>query len=69
MLNCNSALDVAAGQQHKILKDQLAKTHAISGSAVVPNLENDDEWRKKAGEIQAKYGRLLDEEKAKLLAE
>jgi hypothetical protein len=64
-----TALDTAAGQRRKILKDQLAKTHFVSGSAVVPNLENDDEWRKEAGEIQAKYNRMLDDEKAKLLAE
>jgi ribosomal protein S20 len=63
-----TALDTAAGQRRKILKDQLAKTHFISGSAVVPNLENDGEWQKAAGEIQAKYNRLLDEEKARLTA-
>lgn len=64
-----TALDTAAGLQRKILKDQLAKSHFISGSAVVPNLEKDPEWRKEAGEIRAKYNRLLDAEKAKLIAE
>ena len=63
------ALETTAGQRREILKDQLAKTHLISGSAVVPNLENDDEWRKEDGKIRAKYGALLDEEKAKLMAE
>jgi len=62
-----SVLDTAAEQRRKILKDQLAKTHFISGSAVVPNLENDDEWRKEAENIKLKYNRLLDAEKSKIL--
>ena len=61
--------DTAADQRRGILKDQLAQTHFVSGSAVVPNLENDDEWRKMDGEIRAKYSALLDKEKTKLLAE
>ena len=61
--------DTAADQRRGILKDQLAQTHFFSGSAVVPNLENDDGWQKAAGEIHAKYGALLDKEKAKLLAD
>ena len=64
-----TVLDTAAGKRRKTLKDQLAKKHSISGSAVVPKLENDDEWRKEAGEIHAKYSALLDMEKAKLLGE
>jgi RNA polymerase-interacting CarD/CdnL/TRCF family regulator len=63
-----TVLEEAAGQRRKILKDQLAKIHFVAGSAVVPNLENDNEWRKEAGEIRAKYGALLDEEKFKLQA-
>ncbi len=62
-----TVLDTAAGQRHKILKDQLAKTYFISGSAVVPNLENDDEWRQTSENIKLKYNRLLDEEKSKIL--
>ena len=62
-----TVLETAAGQRREILKDQLAKTHFISGSAVVPNLENDDEWRKEAEEIRARYGLLLDKEKTKVL--
>lgn len=64
-----TALDTAAGQRRKVLKDQLANIHFVSGSAVVPNLENDAEWQKEAGEIRSKYAPLLDAEKAKLLAE
>lgn len=64
-----TVFDAAAAKRRQILKDQLAKTHHISGSAVVPNLENDAEWRKETEEIRAKYGLLLEEEKAKLRAE
>jgi len=59
--------DTAAGERRKILKDQLAETKFISGSAVVPNLEIDDQWPKEAGKIEARYNRLLDEEKARLI--
>ena len=61
--------DTAADQRRGILKDQLARTHFVSGSAVVPNLENDDGWQNAAGEIHAKYGALLDKEKNELLAD
>ena len=62
-----SVLDAAAEQRRASLKDQLAKTHFISGSAVVPNLENDAEWRQTAEKINLKYTRLLDEAKAGIL--
>jgi hypothetical protein len=64
-----TASDTAARERRKILKEHLAKNYSISGSAVVPNLENDAEWRKEIGEIQRKYKRLLDEEKSKLMVE
>jgi ribosomal protein S20 len=62
-----TVLDTAAAQRRKILKEQLAKTHFISGSAVVPNLENDAEWRKEDAKIKLKYKRLLDAEKSQIL--
>jgi hypothetical protein len=64
-----TASDEAARRRRKILKEQLAKTHFISGSAVVPNLEKDDDWRKEAGKIRAKHAAILDKEKARLLGE
>jgi hypothetical protein len=60
-------LDKAAQERIEILKDKLAETHSISGSAVVPNLEIDPGWRKTAGEIQARFERLLSREKTRLL--
>lgn len=59
----------AARQRRKILKEQLAKTHFISGSAVVPNLEIDEEWRKENGQISAEFEAKLNRAKTKLLAE
>jgi hypothetical protein len=64
-----TALDSAAEQRRRSLKDQLAKRYSISGSAVVPNLENDAEWLKAADELRIKYSRLLDEAKAGMLKE
>ena len=64
-----SVLDAAAEQRRQSLKDQLAKTHFISGSAVVPNLDNDAEWRQSAEKINLKYTHLLDEAKARMLKE
>jgi len=59
----------AARQRRKISKEQLAKTHFISGSAVLPNLELDEEWRKENGQISAEFEAKLNRAKTKLLAE
>jgi hypothetical protein len=56
----------AARERRKILKEQLAKTHFISGSAVVPNLEIDDEWRKETGQVTAEFETKLNRAKTKL---
>jgi hypothetical protein len=63
----DAVINAAAQERSKILLDKLAKENFISGSAVVPNLENDDEWRKEVGEIQAKFEPLLSQAKTKLL--
>ena len=64
----NQVSDTAARERRKILKDQLAKTHFISGSAVVPNLDNDDKWRKETEEITVEFKAKLNQAKSKLLA-
>jgi hypothetical protein len=58
----------AARERRKILKEQLAKTHFICGSAVVPNLEIDAEWRKESGQINADFEAKLNQAKTELLA-
>jgi len=64
----DQVIDAAARERSKILRDQLAETHYISGSAVVPNLQADKDWQKKAGEIRAEFEPLLNQVKTKLLA-
>ncbi|MBT8330808.1 MAG: hypothetical protein KJP06_00645, partial [Deltaproteobacteria bacterium] len=43
--NYDTAIQTAAEAQSQIAKDNLAGTHFIFGSAVVPNLETDKEWQ------------------------
>jgi hypothetical protein len=64
----DTAIQAAAVAQSQVAKDELASAHFISGSAVVPNLENDPAWHKMAGEIRSKYWELLNQAKTKLLA-
>jgi ribosomal protein S20 len=65
----HDVIDTAAQKRSKILKDELAEAHFISGSAVVPNLEIDEAWRKNFGEIRAKFEEELDRQKNRLLSE
>ena len=59
-------LNSAASYKMVELRENLAQKHFISGSAVVPNLESDEEWQVEAAELRAKFGKLLDEAKNKL---
>ena len=63
-----TARATAARERRKILKEQLAKSHFISGSAVVPYLENNEEWRKEIGQIRVEFETKLNQAKTKLLA-
>lgn len=46
---------------------QLKELHNISGSAVIPNLDNNDAWLKNIAVIYSRFEKILDKEK-KLLA-
>jgi len=59
-------LNSAASYKMVELRENLAQKHFISGSAVVPNLEADEEWQVEAAELRSKFGRLLDEVRNKL---
>ena len=59
----------AAEGSSERLKDYLAAQYRISGSAVVPNLETDEQWRQKVRELRAGFGDRLNREKDNLLAE
>ena len=48
------------------LREDLARKHSISGSAVVPNLEADDAWQVEAGEIRSRYDKNLAAERENL---
>ena len=57
----------AAGIRMDRLKENLAQKYIISGSAVVPNLEADEQWRREAQEIRSGYEDQLDRVKDSLL--
>ena len=59
-------LNSAASYKMVEVRENLAQKHFISGSAVVPNLEADEEWQAEAAELRSKYSKLLDEAKNKL---
>ena len=48
------------------LKELLAQQHGISGSAVVPNLEKDEQWRQETGRMHAEFEGQLNRATAKL---
>ena len=67
LLEFDSAVQAAAGSHAQIAKDHLADAHFIYGSAVVPNLDNDEAWREKVGEIRNRFDELLDAAKARIV--
>ena len=59
----NMELNKAENQWRNNLRDTLAKTHNIKGSAVVPNIEADTHWKDEKAEIQARTRKRLDRKK------
>jgi hypothetical protein len=53
--NFRKAYRKAASDRKDRLKENLAQKYLISGSAVVPNLEADEQWRREAREMRAGY--------------
>jgi hypothetical protein len=59
---------IAASQSRiEQLKEDLAQRHNISGSAVLPNLDVDEQWRQKIGELRAGYEEQLNRVKDNLI--
>ena len=56
-------IDIATKKRTDEIRATLAKKHLISGSAVVPNLENDSEWLAAVQEINSKFDQILSREK------
>ena len=48
------------------LREDLARKHSISGSAVVPNLQADEVWQSEAGEIRSRFEKKLEAEREKI---
>jgi hypothetical protein len=61
-------IEIAAEKRIKKIKENFAKEHSISGSAVVPNLETDNEWLSTFEKIKVKFDKALNMEKADLMA-
>ncbi len=59
-------LKTAAEKRITKIKENLAKKHFISGSAVVPHLDADDEWMATFREINDRFDQALSQEKAAL---
>ena len=57
----------AASNRLAEIKIMLADDYAISGSAVVPNLAVDQQWRQEEREIRSRFVDSLDREKAGLI--
>ena len=59
----------AAQKRSKRLKENLAQKYFISGSAVVPNLEEDEQWRRTEAEMRQRFEDQLSREKDKLVVD
>ncbi len=59
----------AARRRSERLKEALARQHGISGSAVLPNLEADDEWQEQVREMHSGLKVSLSQAKLKPLAD
>ena len=53
--NFRKAYLAASQNRMELLKDNLAQQYNIAGSAVLPNLEADEQWRQEAREMRAGY--------------
>jgi hypothetical protein len=56
----------AAQSRMETLKESLAQEYFISGSAVVPNLEADEQWRREAQAMNSVFKQKLNQEKDRL---
>ena len=63
------ARQITAASDKRIvqIKDALSEKYSLSGSAVVPNLENDSGWVEEAQKIKETYEKSLDQEKASMM--
>jgi hypothetical protein len=65
--NCRKAYIAASQNRMERLKEDLAQQSRITGSAVLPNLEADDQWRQETRRMRAGFEKQLNREKENLL--
>ena len=65
--NCRKAYIAAAQNRMELLKEDLAQQYNITGSAVLPNLEADGQWRQETRRMRAGYEAQLKRVKDNLL--
>ncbi len=58
----DNALQSAAGKRSENIKEKLQQVHFISGSAVMPNLNADQQWATEQEALRSKYSRMLQRE-------
>jgi len=61
----NETIQTEAQKRMEEIKENLAQKRFISGSAVVPNI-SDDEWTRKFQDIKDRFDKLLGVEKARI---
>jgi hypothetical protein len=64
--DCRNAQFKAADKRKAQLKEDLARAYAVSGTAVVPNLEADAQWNRQEVDLRRRFDSLLNQEKANL---
>ncbi len=62
------AYSQAAQKRTAQLKEDLAQKHSITGSAVVPNLDADEDWQREAQDLRKKFEDRLSQAKDQLTA-
>lgn len=65
--NFRKAYLAASQNRMELLKEDLAQQYNIAGSAVLPNLEADEQWRQEARQMRAGYEDQLSQVKENLL--
>ena len=58
--NCAIARQSAAEARMAEIRENLDQNNAISGTAVLPNLEGDSEWSGRQQSLQVEHGAILD---------
>ncbi len=62
----HNALQDARQKATEACKDELARIHCVSGSAVIPNLEKDASWQAARQRLVAQFEHSLQQEKSRL---